>query len=320
VVSSHRSDDDVPVLVACLYAQAHGRRRRNARLHFAVRDDLFVPGFFAGYPPRLPGLLRRLLYPVNVGPVLRRQLPCHPIRSATRMRLAEFLREHPDEPLEALLPDAIAASFGDAKVGRDGLRAKHARALWRVVSPEELDTAPAAVSWARRRAGALDDFRELVGVVRGGDSLAIFPEGRPSPNGELGPILEGVSAIVRRARPERIVAIAPAYDPLVAGRTNAYLAISAPSRPTDDADEILGLLRRTTPLTVGDSVAAALADRSDPERRLADDVEAAREQGRPYEPELDDAEVRRRRAATAVATAQGRTLDRLVRTYRSARA
>ena len=55
VVSSHRSDDDVPVLVACLYAQAHGRWRRNAQLHFAVRDDLFVPGFFAGYPQRMPG-------------------------------------------------------------------------------------------------------------------------------------------------------------------------------------------------------------------------------------------------------------------------
>jgi 1-acyl-sn-glycerol-3-phosphate acyltransferase len=200
------------------------------------------------------------------------------------------------------------------------LRGTHARALWRVASPEELDTPAAAVSWARRRAGALDDFRELVEVVRGGDSLAIFPEGRPSPDGELGPIMEGVTAIVRRARPERIVAVAPAYDPLVAGRTRAYLATSAPIPPTDDAGEILAVLRRTTPLTVGDSVAAALADRSDPERRLAADVEAARDEGRPYEPELDDAGVRRRRASAAVAAAQGRPLDRLVRTYRSARA
>jgi hypothetical protein len=320
VVSSHRSDDDVPVLVACLYRQAHGSWRHNARLHFAVRDDLFVRGFFAGYPPRVPGVLRRALYPVNVGPTLRAHLPCHPIRSATRMRLAEFLGEHPDEPLEALLPVELAVPFRDATLGRDALRGTHARALWRVASPEELDTPAAAVSWARRRAGALDDFRELVEVVRGGDSLAIFPEGRPSPDGELGPIMDGVTAIVRRARPERIVAVAPAYDPLVAGRTRAYLATSAPIPPTDDAGEILAVLRRTTPLTVGDSVAAALADRSDPERRLAADVEAARDEGRPYEPELDDAGVRRRRASAAVAAAQGRPLDRLVRTYRSARA
>jgi 1-acyl-sn-glycerol-3-phosphate acyltransferase len=319
VVSSHRSDDDVPVLVACLYPQAHGRWRRNAQLHFAVRDDLFVPGFFAGYPKRLPAPLRRALYRLDVGRVLRTQLPCHPIRSATHLRLAELLREHPDEPLAELLPEQLAAAFGAARTGRDALRAAHAQELWRVVTPEELDTPAAAGAWARRRAGALDDFRELVDVIRNGDSLAIFPEGRPSPDGEIGPILDGVTAIVRRSQPERIVAIAPAYDPLVRGRTHAFLGISGPQAPTYDGCEILALLRRTTPLTVGDSVAAALADRADPERRLAEDVEAARSQGRPYEPELDDPEVRRTRVAVAVGAARGHPLERLVRTHRSAR-
>ena len=320
IVSSHRSDDDVPVLVACLYSQAHGRWRRNPRLHFAVRDDLFVPGFFAGYPKRLPAPLRRALFRLDVGPVLRTQLPCHPIRSATRLRLADFLREHPDDLLAELLPAELAAPFGAARTGRDALRAEHAQELWREVTPEELDTPAAAGAWARRRAGALDDFRELVDVIRNGDVLAIFPEGRPSPDGEIGPILDGVTAIVRRAQPERIVALAPAYDPLVRGRTHAFLGVSGPHAPTDDARELLALLRRTTPLTVGDSVAAALADRADPERRLAEDVEAAREERRPYEPELDDPEVRQVRVAVAAGLAGGHPLDRLVRAHRSARA
>jgi 1-acyl-sn-glycerol-3-phosphate acyltransferase len=311
VVSSHRSDDDVPVLVACIYPQIHGRWRRGERLHFAVRDDLFVPGFFAGYPAGLPRPLRRLLFPVNVGPVLGRFLPLHRIRSATRMRVVEYLREHPDEPL----PDSIAVRFGGApQLGRDVLRGKYADILWQVVTPEELD-APEA--WARRRAGALEDFRRLVEVVRGGGALTIFPEGRPSPDGTVGPLMDGVDAIVRRARPERIVAFAPAYDPLVDGRTHAFLAVSAPCPPDVD---VLELLKRTTPLTVGDSVAAALADGADPGRRLDDDVEAAREEGRPYEPELDDARVRARRAEVAMRAAGGRPLDRLVRTYRSVRA
>jgi hypothetical protein len=129
--------------------------------------------------------------------------------------------------------------------------------------------------------------------------------------------MDGVSAIVRRARPSRIVAFAPAYDPLVEGRTHAFLAVSEPVDPTAD---VLELLKRTTPLTVGDSVAAALADRADPERRLSDDVEAAREERRPYLRELDDAEVRKRRVEVAVRVAQVRPLERLVRTYRSARA
>jgi len=193
-------------------------------------------------------------------------------------------------------------------------RARDARRLWEVVTPDELD-APEA--WARRRADALEDFRELVGVVRGGDSLTIFPEGRPSPDGALGPLMDGVGALVRRARPSRIVAFAPAYDPLVEGRTHAFLAVSPPQQPDVD---VLALLKRTTPLTVGDSVAAALVEGADPEQRLADDVALAREVGRPYQPELADPAVRRARAAVAVRVARGRPLERLVRTYRSARA
>ena len=293
IVSSHRSDDDVPVLVACIYPQAHGRWRRGPRLHFAVRDDLFLPGFFAGYPAGLPRPARRALFPVGIGRIMEERLPCHPIRSANRMRLVEYLREF--EPRSELL------------------RARHAQELWRVLTPEELDMPEA---WSRRRAAALDDFRELVGVVRGGDSLVIFPEGRPSPDGTVGPLMDGVGAIVRRARPARVVAFAPAYDPLVAGRTRAYLAVSAPAEPDVD---VLELLKRTTPLTVGDSVAAALADHSDPERRLAEDVATARAEGRPYEPELDDPGVRRRRVEVAVRVARGRSLERLVRTYRSVR-
>jgi 1-acyl-sn-glycerol-3-phosphate acyltransferase len=49
VVSSHRSDDDIPLVVGGLYRQAHGLLRRNPGVHFAVRDDLFEPGFFVGY-------------------------------------------------------------------------------------------------------------------------------------------------------------------------------------------------------------------------------------------------------------------------------
>lgn len=208
------------------------------------------------------------------------------------MRLVEYLRE----------------------LGETRLDGRDPQELWRVVTPEELD---APDVWARRRAAALEDFRRLVDVVRGGESLVIFPEGRPSPDGTLGPLMDGVAAIIRRARPDRIVAFAPAYDPLVEGRTHAFLAISAPAEPEVD---VLSLLKRTTPLTVGESVAAALADHADPERRLAEDVEAAREELRPYERTLDDAEVRRRRVEVAVRAARGHRLDRLVSTYRSARA
>jgi 1-acyl-sn-glycerol-3-phosphate acyltransferase len=296
IVSSHRSDDDVPVFVSSIYRPAHGRLRgrREKGLHFAVRDDLFLRSFFAGYPDQLPKLVRRALYAVDLGSILHERLQCHPIRSGTRMRLVEYLRAfEPESPL---------------------LRAPHAQELWRVLAPDELDVPEA---WARRRAAALEDFRELVDVVRAGGTLVIFPEGRPSPDGTVGPLMDGVGAVVRRAQPSRVVGVAPAYDPLVHGRPRAYLAVSPPSPPDVD---LLELLKRTTPLTVGDSVAAALADGGDPERRLDDDVAAARDEGRPYDPELDDGEVRRARVAAAVRIARRRPLDRLVRTYRSVRA
>src|ERR671935_1090411 len=64
IVCAHRSDLDVPIFAGFLYF-AHGNWRRRPLLpHFAVRDDLFLRGFFAGYPPwrseRPPALPRPL--------------------------------------------------------------------------------------------------------------------------------------------------------------------------------------------------------------------------------------------------------------------
>jgi 1-acyl-sn-glycerol-3-phosphate acyltransferase len=320
VVSSHRSDDDVPLIIAALYRQAHGIVRRNGRLHFAVRDDLFLPGFFAGYPPHVPKPVRRAVWRLNVGPVLRSQLPCHPIRSATKMRLFEYLREHPDERLDELLPPQLAVPLQDATYAREVLKGDYAPLLWTAIEPDDVSGPAAEESWTRRRAGAREDFRELVDVIRRGSPLCIFPEGRPSPDGAIGPVLGGVGAIVRRARPPVVVPIAPAYDPLVDGRVHAYVGVGEPVVPPTSGAAVLELLRRTAPLTVGESVAAALADGVDPHARLEADVAASRDQGRPYERELDDAVVRRNRVASALRHARGRDLARLVLTYRSARA
>jgi 1-acyl-sn-glycerol-3-phosphate acyltransferase len=324
VVSSHRSDDDVPVIVGALYREAHGLWRRTPRLHFAVRDDLFLPGFFAGYPPGVPRRVRRAVFNLNVGPILRSQLPCHPIRSATKMRLLEYLREHPDERLDALLPPRLAGPLHDRRgrvtYAREVLNGDYADLLWQALGPDDVDGPHADESWARRSAGARIDFRDLVGVVRGGAPLCIFPEGRPSPDGSIGPVLGGVGAIVRRASPTAVVAIAPAYDPLVDGRVHAFVGVGEPVEPPRDGEAVLDLLRRMTPLTVGESVAAAIADCADPYARLEADVESARASGRPYEPELDDGRARRRRVETALRHARGRDLGRLVLTYRSARA
>lgn len=327
LASTHRSDDDIPLLVGALYRQAHGRLRRGPGIHFVVRDDLFEPGFFAGYPPGVPRPLRRALFHVGIGPVLRRLLPCHPARRPTGARLVQILRAHRELPLAALLPPPLLEPLLEraARLGRsprlvgDVVHGDYADLLWRVTEREEVAAAPTEPFWRERRRQAALDFRELVDVLRAGRPMLICPEGRPSPDGAIGPVLGGVAGLVRRGGPERLVPLAPTYDPLVDGRPLAYVGVGAPLEPPGDPAEVLDLLRRTTPLTVGASLAAALADGDDPEARLAADVEAARDEGRPHEPELADPAVRRVRLAAARRAGEGRDLTRLATEYRSAR-
>lgn len=329
VAATHRGDDDVPVAIAALYRSAHGLLRRNGGIHFAVRNDLFAPGFFAGYPPGVPRWLRRVLFGVDVGPVLRRLLPCHPVRNGRRLRVVELLRALPDAPLDELLPAELfepllarARAFGRDQpfLARDVLHGDYADLLWEIAGPDELDSLRAGPVWRARRLAATAELRALCEVLRGGGSLFICPEGRPSPDGSIGPLLGGVGPLVRRGEPERLVPVALAYDPLVAGRTHALVGVGRPVEPVADPDVLLALLRRASPLTVGSSVAAARADGADASSRLAADLEAARAEGRPYDPELDDPDVRAERLAVAGRLAEGRNLLRLVNEYRSARA
>jgi 1-acyl-sn-glycerol-3-phosphate acyltransferase len=319
VVSSHRSDADVPVIISAIYRQAHGLVRTGRRqLHFAVRDDLYLPGFFGGYPPGLSRGARRVLFGLGIGPTLRTVLPCcHRIRSARRMRLVELLREHPDAPLEELLSDELARPFHERGLRR-GARAeaavdgRYADLLWRAAGDDELTGPLAEESWRRRAAAATADFRELAELLRDGETLLLFPEGRPSPDGGLGPMQRGVAALVRRGKPQTLRALAPAYDPLVVGRRPlAYLGIGEPEPPVADDAEVLARLRRTTPLTAGQLVATGGGE---------EEIEAARAEARPVAPELLDPELRRTRLAEARAAAAGRDLQRLALEFRSARA
>jgi len=327
-VSTHRSDDDVPLLVAALYRRVHGLPRRGPAVHFVVRDDLFEPGFFAGYPRGLPRPVRRLLWPLGIGPILRGHLPCHPAAWPSGMRLVQLLRGCPDAPLEELLPEPLlaplrlrAAELGKApRVARDVLEGDYADLLWRLSEREQADLPAAQAWWRTRRETAIRDFQELVAVLRAGRSLFICPEGIPSADGTIGPLMGGVAGLAKRGRPVALQPLAPAYDPLSVGRTRAYVGVGAATDAGLELEETLSLLRRTTPLTVGSSFAASLADGADPEERLARDVERAHEEGRPYEPELADPQVRRERLAEARRASAGRDLARLVNEYRSARA
>ena len=297
ILVTHRRETDVPVLCPPLYRRGELRRQRVA---FAARDDLFLPGFFAGFPDGLSPRVRRALFGLGVARWLPR-VEVHPIRSASVARLGEIVRARRFEPLEdvlaaedrsALAARAAACGLEPPVAAGDLLRGEYADLLWRAVGPDEPATAGLDAFWARRATQAARDFRTLVELVRGGRPLVLFPEGRPSPDGAIGPLQRGLAALVRRARPPALLPVALAYDPLVRGRTRVVLAFGAAVRPpeADVEGEALHLMRRTMPLTAGQLVAARA-----PESAVGD----ALAEGRPVEPALLRPAARARRLAEA---------------------
>lgn len=317
---THRRETDVPVLGPPLYRRGELRRQRVA---FAARDDMFLPGFLAGFPPGLPPRVRRALFPVGIA----RWLPhveVFPIRSASVARLGELVRERGGEPLANVLGDEDAAALAARAaacgleppvLAGEALRGEYADLLWRPVEPGDHAAAGQDAFWARRAAQAARDFRALVDLVRGGRPLALFPEGRPSPDGSIGPLGRGLGALVRRARPPSLMPVALAYDPLARGRTHVVLAFgeAVPPPEGDVEEEALRLLRRTMPLTAGQLVAADA-----PESAVRDAIL----ERRPVEPALVGAESRRRRLAEARSAAGRRphAVPFLANEFESARA
>jgi hypothetical protein len=328
IVSTHRRESDVPVLCPPLYFGAKLWRHRAERMSFAARDDMFLPGFFAGFPPDLSPRVRRLLFPLGVGRFLPR-VQVHPISSASVARAGELARAHPDAPLEDALP-AVAGEFR-ARAAERGLsapqqagevmRPEYADLLWRPLSRDE--TPRLEAFWAAHAARATADFRALVDLVRAGGSLVVFPEGRPSPDGEIGPLRRGLAALVRRAKPEWFLPVGIAYDPLGRGRTRVFASVGPRVEvPSGDVGAAtLRLLRRATPLTCGAWVAhERLQGAQTSAARLAEAVEAAREEGRPVDPQLLDPRRRGERLAEALAAdASAADLAFLAREYASAR-
>jgi hypothetical protein len=330
IVSTHRRETDVPVIAPLLYFGARLWRHRDERMSFAARDDMFLPGFFAGFPPDLSPRARRLLFPIGV----RRFLPrvqVHPISSASVARAGELLRSHPHSPLEKLVPVTLADELRSRsgghglplpQSGADVLRCEYADLLWLPVTREEVPDLDGF--WGARAATAAADFRRLVELVRAGGSLLVFPEGRPSPDGEIGPLRRGLAALVRRAGPRWFLPVAPAYDPLRRGRTRVVVTMGPRVEPPAEDVEAatLELLRRATPLTCGQYVAHELLSGRDPDAEgLEHAVDTARSEQRPVDPELLDSAQLRIRLLEAIAVAERRPgeLPVLAREFASAR-
>ena len=286
---THRSDWDIP-LTTNVYRPA-GMWARDPRLVFVARDDMFLPGFVAGYPRGLPAPLRRALARVDVGRILRRHRLALPIASASRAQLAQVAHGEPELPLDVLPQDAAADVRERARrLGRpeprrlgDLLDAAYLDLLWPCWR-DRAELPGLDAFWGRRRAVARRDFEALVAHLDSGGTLVVYPEGHPSPDGAIGPLERGLGVLVRRARPELLVPVGLGYDPLCRGRTRAYVAVGEPFEPPASGvdDAVLAALRRAMPVTAGAVAAHALVQGADP----VEVAEAALASGRPREPRL----------------------------------
>lgn len=296
---SHRSDNDVPLLISVLYptwskAIGHGASWPT----FGAMIELFLPGFFAGYPGRLPLALRRALWPYQPGDVLNRHLQCVPVREPNRMRLQDLLRHAARTPLDELLPGEVleALSARAAVLGAhrpvhagDVLRGAYADLLWTYV---ERDSAPDPdEAWRAHGRAAVQDFRRLAQSLASGGSVVLFPEGGLSTDGEIGQLQPGLASLARRGNAHRVQPVALTYDPLVGGRTLAYVAFTAPIEPGPGRllPAVEEALRTTMPLTAGQLAATSVLEGDGPAAALRRDEEAidrARVEARPVEPAL----------------------------------
>jgi 1-acyl-sn-glycerol-3-phosphate acyltransferase len=297
---AHRSDNDVPLLISVLYpAWSATLGDGTPWPTFAAMIELFLPGFFAGYPAGLPLALRRLLWPYHPGRVLERHLQCVPVREPERMRLQELLRHAPQQPLDRLLPaevfealNARAAALGRPRPSRgtDVFDGGYADLLWTYI---ERDSTPDPDdAWRAHGRAAVQDFRRLAESLTTGGSVILFPEGQLSGNGEIGQLQPGLGSLARRGNARRVQPVALAYDPLVSGRTRAYVAFAAAIEPGQGrlVPAVTRALRASTPLTPGQLAASAViggdASPAGLERAAARAVSRARQEGRPIEPAL----------------------------------
>ena len=246
----------------------HGRPAEpDGRMHFAARDDMFLPGFFAGFPPELPLRARRLLYGSASRAGFR---PSTSSRSAARTSRggggAGATRAAARRPAlrgegRRVRGAGRACGLPPARAA-EALRGEYADLLWQPFSPE--DGAGLEEFWsAEPRRRPHGDFPRLVEIVRDGNVLDRLPGGTPLAGRRDRADPPGIGALVRRGKPAAVRPLAIAYDPLVRGRTRVHLALGAPAQlPKDDVEgALLALLRVTMPLTCGQVVASRLRGR-----------------------------------------------------------
>jgi 1-acyl-sn-glycerol-3-phosphate acyltransferase len=331
IVLRHKRDLDIPVLVRALFGGPRHWRWAGS-LVFAGRSDLYTPGFLALQFPQLR-FVRRLLYPLAIGPILHR-LGVVPVSKAGPRLVAEWI----DALIDAyggvsaastlLAPDWLSLQDAAPAAGitLDELRTRrHVAFLSLVAGPECLR--PDAFRRIRLRLAqaARASLVEVVVALQHGYVLVMAPEGNLSPDGGLQPFRSGMYRLLQQVPGAAVLPVAITYDLLDEGPLRAFVRVGpaqhrlAALERRETETRIRMALAAANTATIAQLAAAILLEDLEPDAEIAvHDLAAliaaratalARE-GKPVDDRLLDSARFSARFARFLAAVEGRGLQR----------
>ena len=324
-LATHRRETDVPVICPALYFGARLWRNRSSgcasprgtTCSCRASSPASRRTCAAGPPAPLPARRRPLPAARRGAPDLERERGAAGRCSSLAGRPA---RGRASRAPAGRVPRARRSS-GRPRPQRGDVRGReYADLLWRPSRP----ATPAATSVLERAcaAQARDRLpRARRPRARRWDARRLS-RGAPLAHGEIGPLRRGLDALVRRAKPERILPVGIAYDPLVRGRTEVVLVSPRPACASSRGleERRCERLKRSTPLTCGQFVAHELLAGGEPHPAGLAAEREARAEGTPCRPRAPDSTRRRRKLAEAApAPRAAPELSFLASEYESAR-
>lgn len=235
---SHKRDVD-PIVTLPTILTHRGWRAWAGNVHFALRDDAFSPGYLALLLKNI-SWLSHLLHPLSIGPILR-WLGAHPLEHLHMRPSEEWIRESLQIEGDTSARDILTPLFIEnlAKTNGEDVKQIEENKLshllsWRYHTVLQTYCGPEIfVGHARRRIEQRvvqtlkEHINELSAWLSNGGSVYGAPEGRLSPDGNLGSATAALHRLLRTAPANlQIVAIFLSYDFMTTKRPRVFVDIA----------------------------------------------------------------------------------------------
>jgi len=278
VLSTHKCHWDAVAILSTLLVRS-GFRGPLGRVSVVGTEVLFEPGVLAGLAVRRPQWLNRLVYRVNLRPVMH-GMRWYPIawagRRLLRSHLTDVVELLGDLPFKEVFLDPADAGFPsvppDTPVG-SVIQWAYRDALYRVEPFSVFRPEVEEVLRQRHRARIADSLAFSASLLDHGEAIAISPEGGRSRDGYIRDIKSGPLQILQQTQREAaVLPLNVTYDLMTTGRIRAFLAFGPPLHGVRDMDrdryetEVIRALATLGTVTLGQVASRAIRRHAKNER------------------------------------------------------